>query len=101
MENLIKLLQEHRSIKKVVEISGRSRRWLIEIAKRNNIQMNPIPISPQEEEEILVLLKEKKNATAVARIVNRGSTTVLKIASNHGIRLKKQRRKRPSKKSKK
>ena len=89
MQKLIELLDKHISIKKVVEISGRSNKTLIKIAQKNNIKMKLAPIGPEEEEKILALLKEKRNASAVARIVNRGTTTALRIAANHGIRLKK------------
>ena len=97
MEEIIKLLKEHRSIKKVVELSGRSKRWLIEIAKRNNIKMKLGPMGPEEEEKIVALLKEKKNARQVAKIVGRGPTTVLRVSANHGIVLK---HKQSTKKSK-
>lgn len=92
MKELIDLLKEHRSIKKVVEISGRSKKWLIEIAKKNNIKIKSSPIDPEEEEKIIVLLKEKRNAAAVARIVGRGETTILSVATNHDIRLKKKQK---------
>ena len=89
MKKLIKLLDKHRSIKKVSEISGRSKRWLITIAQRNNIKMKGSLLSPEEKEKIVSLLKEKRNASAVARIVDRGVTTTLRLATTNGIRLKK------------
>jgi len=92
MKNIIELLNEHRSIIKVISISGRSKRTLIEIAKKNNIKMKNSRMRLEEEEKIVVLLKEMKNAQQVAKIVGRGATTVLSVASNHGIRLTYQRK---------
>ena len=89
MKKLIELLDEHRSIKKVVEMSGRSKRWLIKIAQKNNIQIKRLTLTPKEKEKIVSLLIEKRNASAVARIVGRGVTATLRVAANHGIRLKK------------
>ena len=88
MKKLIELLDKHRSIKKVVEISGRSNRWLIKIAQKNHIKMKSLKMTPEEKEKIIALLKEKRNASAVARIVGRSGTTTLQVAANHGIRLK-------------
>ena len=101
MKKIIQLLEKKRSIKDVVEISGRSKRVLITIAQRNNIKMKFAPIAPEEEEKIVALLKEKKNARQVAKIVGRGETTVLRVAANHRISLTHQRsRKKSAKKIK-
>lgn len=88
MKEIIELLKEHRSIKKVFEITGRSKRWLIKIAKNNNIKMKGARMKPEEKEKIIALLKEKGNATEVAKIVGRSPYVPLQLASQHKIFLK-------------
>ena len=96
---LIELLKEKRSIKEVVEISGRSKRSLIKIAKENDIKMKFGSLRPDEEESIIVLLKENKSSRQIAKIVGRGSTTVLRVAANHKILLKPRLRRKASDKN--
>lgn len=83
----------------MVEISGRSKRSLIKIAKENDIKMKFGSLRPDEEESIIVLLKENKSSRQIAKIVGRGSTTVLRVAANHKILLKPRLRRKASDKN--
>jgi len=92
-EKIVSLLKEHRSIKKVMEISGRSKTYILRVVKKDNLKMKGSKIPADEEKKILALLKENRSGKEVARILGRGATTISSVAARHDIKLPRKRRK--------
>ena len=92
-EKIVGLLKEHRSIKKVMEISGRSKTYILRVVKKENLKMKNSKIPADEEKKIVALLKENRSGKEVARILGRGATTISNVAARNGIKLPRNRRK--------